>query len=109
MAVQRSGLRTLTGAEALILPTEDPATFERVLAKTAPQEKLFSEVTLAVPIHGLNHWTLLVLTQQNGEVSAARYYDSLRHESQECRKRAKQILRSCTSENEIELPPRRNS
>jgi hypothetical protein len=102
------GLRTMTGAEAMILAVEDPATFEHVLAKSAAQDKLFTGVTLVVPINGENHWTMLAVTHQNGVVSAARYYDSLKSESKECRQKATQILRALTEDNARELPPRRN-
>jgi hypothetical protein len=77
------GFRMLTGPEAMILALEDPITYEHTLARTAAQERLYAGVSLAVPINGENHWTLLVVIQQNGEVTAVRYYDSLTNENKE--------------------------
>ena len=103
------GLRSLTGAEALILALEDPTSVDHVLAKTAAQEKLLSGTTLVVPVHAENHWTMLAVEQHDGAVTAARYYDSLKNENQECRRRAQAVLQAITNDNNMELPNSKSS
>jgi hypothetical protein len=103
------GLRSLTGAETLILALEEPTSLDHVLAKTAAQEKLLSGTTLVIPVHAQNHWTMLAVEQHDGAVTAARYYDSLPQENQECRRRAQAVLQALTNDGNMELPKRRNS